>query len=79
MPTARSSAASSQPHCHGEPPPGLRIEVVGAPDRALRRQHREPVAKALHASAFVVDGDEQRRRAQRADLAHQLLELLDVA
>ena len=60
----------------GEPPAGLRVRIVEPPDQARGRQLREAGAEALYPPAFLVDGDEQRRRAHRADVAHQLLELL---
>ena len=43
--------------------------------RAHRRYRGEAVAEALHAAALVIDGDEQLRRAQRADLGRQRLQL----
>jgi hypothetical protein len=61
----------------GEAPAGLGIGIVEPPDQALRRQFRKTVAETLHPPAFLVHRDEQRRRAHRPDVAHQLLELLD--
>ena len=47
------------------------IAVPPLAQRAHRRYRREAVAKALHPSAFVIDGDQQRRLAQRADRGGQ--------
>ena len=54
----------------------LLILVVEAAERAKRRQGEERLAEALHAPAFVVDGDEQRRRADRVQVGDEVLELL---
>ena len=43
---------------------------------AHRRNAGEPLAKALHPPAFVIDREQQRRRAQVADLAGQRFQLL---
>ena len=59
----------------GQATAGFGIEVVDVADRALRRQHGEPAAEALHAAALVVHRHEQRRLAHGVDLAHQRLEL----
>ena len=59
--------------------PRLGIEVVSVTDGALWRQLGEPAAKALHATAFVIDRDEQRRDAQRTDLLDERGELIRVA
>ena len=47
------------------------IAVPHLAQRAHRRNRREAVAKALHAPAFVIDGDERRRRAQRTNRGGQ--------
>ncbi len=51
------------------------VAVPHFAQRAHRRNRREAVAKALHAPAFVIDGDERRRRAQRADRRGQIPQL----
>ncbi len=61
---------------------GSRIAVPLLAERPHRRYRREPVsAKPLHAPAFVVDGNEQRRpqRADRSGQAAQLDRSFEVA
>ena len=63
---------------HGtcEREPVLRIQVELVTDAARWRQPRELGTEALHAPAFLVDGDDERRRAHGVDVGHQLRELL---
>ena len=61
---------------------GSRIAVPLLAERPHRRYRREPVsAKPLHAPAFVVDGNEQRRpqRTDRSGQAAQLDRSFEVA
>ena len=51
------------------------IAIPELAQRAHRRYRAEARAKPLHAAAFVIDGDEQRGRAQRPDLGGQCLQL----
>ena len=59
----------------GKAAPGLRIQIVGVADRALRWQRGEGLAEALDAAALVIHRHEQRGTADRADLRDQRLEL----
>src|SRR5437899_1533959 len=51
------------------------IYVIRFAQRAHRRNARETVAKALHASALVVDADQKRRRAHRTDVMREVRQL----
>ena len=52
------------------------IPTVFSTDAPHRRYGREAFAKTLHASTFVVDGDDEWRTAQGSDLCHQIDNLL---
>ncbi len=58
---------------------GLGVLVVEMSEGTRRRQAHEGLAKALHAPAFLVHGDQQGRLADRVDLGHELLELRAIA
>ncbi len=51
------------------------VRRVATADLAQRRQSREPVAKPLHAPAFLVDRHQQRRRPDRVNLRDQARKL----
>ena len=53
---------------------GIEVEFVA--DAPRRRQQRELGTEALHAPAFLVDADDERRRADRMDVGHQPRELV---
>ena len=53
-----------------------RVAIPALTELSHRRHRRETFAKALHASALVIDADEQRRIAHRANRRGQRLELL---
>ncbi len=55
--------------------PLLCIGIEALADPPQRRQGRETLAKTLHAAAFVVDRDQQRRAAHRSNLSHQRAQL----
>ena len=54
---------------------GRHVAVPQLTERAHRRYRGEPVAKTLHAPAFVIDADEQRRRRATHGSAPSVREL----
>ena len=68
-----------EPAARRRPPSSARSRSssYSLPERAQRRQAEERLAEALHAAAFLIDGDEQRRLANRVDLGNQRRELLE--
>ena len=57
----RTCARSASPRA-----PRRDVAVPHLAQRAHRRNRREAVAKALHAAAFVIDGDQQRAASRSA-------------
>ena len=55
----------------GRPERQIAVLVVEPAERAERRQAEERLAKALHATALVIDRHEQRRLAHGMDVRHQ--------
>src|SRR5207244_9124281 len=51
------------------------VHVIRFTQLAHRRNAREAVAKALHASTLVVDSDQKRRRAHRTDVTREARQL----
>src|SRR3984885_3756633 len=47
---------------------GIGVEVKFVPDAACRRQQREAALEALHASAFLVDRNDERRCTRGVDV-----------
>src|SRR5438045_3380556 len=78
---AEIDATARQLDCyHLTPSLGLRerivsIDIVRLTERAHRRNTRKSTPETLHASAFMVDADQQRRRPQRADIARKFQQL----
>jgi hypothetical protein len=67
----RTHLARHQPGMFaGEFQSKLRIARVNCTDARERRQARESVAKALHGTAFLIDADQQRFFAHRADIGN---------
>ena len=75
-PVGTQLGSEHQPEGRGDAARNQHILVPQVSEPPHWRQARESFAEPLHAPTFVIDGDQQRRIAERVDFVGELAQLL---